>query len=74
MADKLNLGSVRADEVLTLAALRERFGWKEDSVRTARQAGLVLIRLGSQKFALGEDVIQFFRELRDRQSGVGDGT
>jgi len=66
-------GSIRRDELLTLRALRERLGWGEHTIRQARQAGLRLIRFGNKKYALGKDVLRFFRRLAEEQSNATPG-
>ncbi len=63
---------VRSGEVYSLAELRRRLGWAEASVRQARIAGLRLVTFGRQKFALGEDVLAFFRRLAERQQTQTD--
>lgn len=62
-------GSIRADEVLSLGELQQRFKWGYKSSRHAQSMGLPTVELGRQKFCLGEDVIQFFRKLADAQAG-----
>jgi len=69
MSDPRHLsGTVRADELLTLQELKKRLGWGEHAVRQARKAGLRLVRFGSSKYAIGADVLAFFRRLGDQRS------
>lgn len=63
---------VRAGEVYSLAELRRRLGWHEHAVRQARVNGLRLVVFGRAKYALGEDVLAFFRRLADRQQAPTD--
>lgn len=56
-------GSVRADEVLPLEVLRQRFRIGNKSVASMRRAGLPIRRLGRQGFVLGADVLEFFGRL-----------
>ena len=58
-------GSIRADEVLSLAELKRRLGWGEHATRQARAAGLRLIGFGRAKFVLGRDLIAWFDRLGD---------
>jgi len=60
--------SIEAGEVMSLAELKRRLKWREHAVRQARKAGLRLIRFGSQKYALGSDVLDFFRQLAEQQT------
>ena len=62
------LGSIQAGELVTLAELKRRLRWGEHAVRMAREAGLRLIPFGREKFALGSDVLRFFRRLGDEQT------
>jgi len=61
-------GSIQAGEVMTLQELKRRLGWGEHAIRQARKAGLRLIPFGREKFALGADVLAFFKRLADQQS------
>lgn len=56
-------GSIRADEVLPLEVLRQRFGIGSKSVASMRRAGLPIRRLGRQGFVLGADILDFFGRL-----------
>ncbi len=67
-------GVVRADEVYRLAELKRRLGWQDHALRQARRAGLRLIPFGREKFALGSDVLDFFRRLADKQDGGPEGS
>jgi hypothetical protein len=63
---------IRSGEVYTLAELRRRLGWAEHGVRQARIAGLRLVTFGRQKFVLGDDALEFFRRLAERQQAQTD--
>jgi len=63
------LGSVDGNELLRLAELKRRLGWGEHAVRQARAAGLRLVAFGREKYALGADVLDFFRRLAEEQAG-----
>lgn len=56
-------GSVRADEVLALSTLRERFGIGDKGVAQMRRAGLPIRRFGRQGYVLGSDLLEFFADL-----------
>jgi len=56
-------GAVRADELIPLAVLRDRLGLGNKGIRTLREAGLPVRRLGRQGFVLGRDVLDFFGGL-----------
>lgn len=58
-ADQRNLGSISADELLTLDAIKARLGLGVAAMRTARRRGLVVKRIGSRGFVLGEDLIAY---------------
>lgn len=60
-------GSIDGNELLRLAELKRRLGWGEHAVRQARAAGLRLIAFGREKYALGSDVLDFFRRLAEEQ-------
>ena len=62
-------GSIQAGEVMSLSELKRRLKWGEHAVRQARKAGLRLIAFGSQKYALGTDVLDFFRKLANQGAG-----
>jgi len=64
-------GSIRSDELLSLAELRRRLGWQEHAVRQARRAGLRLVSFGREKYVLGADVLQFFEKLGAEQERGG---
>jgi len=65
-------GSIRSDEILSLAELRRRLGWGEHAIRQARRQGLRLIGFGREKFALGRDVLAFFERLGAEQAAGGE--
>jgi len=52
-------GSIAADELLTLAAVKERLGLGVAAMRTARRRGLKVRRIGSLSFVLGRDIIDY---------------
>lgn len=57
-------GSVRSDELLTLAELKRRLSWGDRSVAAAQRAGLRAVGFGRQKFVLGADVIAWLLERK----------
>ena len=65
------VGMIRDGEVYRLRELQRRMGWGEHATRRARAAGLVLVTFGREKYALGADVLIFFRQLGERQTGNG---
>ena len=56
-------GSIRADEVLPLEVLRQRFGIGTKGVAAMRRAGLRIRRVGRQGYVLGTDLLDFFARL-----------
>jgi len=65
-------GSIRSDELLSLAELRRRLGWGEHMVRTARKAGLGFIKLGREHYIRGQTVLDFFAQLEREQAAGGE--
>ena len=63
---------VRAGELYSWLELRRRLRWGEHAGRMARVAGLRLISFGREKFVLGQDVLEFFQRLGERQQAVTD--
>jgi hypothetical protein len=61
------LGSIRADELLTLDEVRRRLKWGYKTVAKAQRDGLVVIHWGRQAYVLGEDLLRFFRSLREQK-------
>lgn len=62
------VGVIRGDELYRLQELQRRMSWGEHATRQARAAGLRLVSFGREKYALGADVLAFFRRLSDLQS------
>ena len=62
-----DLGSVVAGEVLPRAEVARRLGVGAKTLRQAERNGLRVIVLGKSKFCLGADVLEFFKQLADRQ-------
>jgi len=62
-------GEIRSDCLYRLAELKRRLAWGEHAVRQARKAGLRLRRFGREKYALGQDVLDFFKRLDDDMDG-----
>ena len=59
---------VSANAVYSWSELCRRFGWEEHAARQARIQGLRLVRFGRGKYALGEDVLSFFKRLAESQT------
>lgn len=59
--------SVEAGSVLTLQELARRLRWKRHSIRQARRLGLPVVRFGSRDYCLTDDVVMWFRTLREQQ-------
>jgi hypothetical protein len=58
---------ISANAVYSWQELQRRLRWGEHSARQARVAGLRLVTFGREKYALGSDVLDFFKRLGDRQ-------
>lgn len=70
MSDNQQLGPIRPDELYPVSVLKERLGWKETALRSARRDGLKVKRYGNLYFVLGSDVVEFLRrvETTDRNT------
>jgi len=64
-------GSIRRDEVVSLAEFQRRFGLGEHAIRQCRRLGLRMARLGNRKFVLGSDAMAFFERLAVEQQQAG---
>jgi hypothetical protein len=53
--------AIRADEILPLVVLKQRFGWGDCSVSQAQKAGLRMLTFGSKKYVLGAELIRFLQ-------------
>jgi len=62
-------GSVRADELLPLSELGRRLGMGHKTLARVQRAGLRTVLFGRMKYALGADVLAFFRRLAAEQDG-----
>ncbi len=62
-------GSIRADEVYTLAEACRRLGWGRRTWWQAEKAGLRAVRFGKQKFLRGAAVLEFFERLEAEGNG-----
>jgi hypothetical protein len=60
-------GSIRADEILPLAVVRQRLGWGNKTAARAIRDGLPAVEYGRQKFCLGRHVLEWFAELAQEQ-------
>jgi len=60
--------SVRADEVLTVVELCRRLRWRGHSLRQAKRLGLPTIRFGARDYAIGDEVLTWFKSLAQRKS------
>ena len=65
-------GSVLPGEILSLAALKARFSWRDHAVRSARRNGLKFVRVGRQHFTTGAWILAFLDELDRQQNGSPD--
>lgn len=52
-------GSISADELLTLDAVKTRLGLGTRALRTARRNGLKVRRIGQRSFVLGRDLLSY---------------
>jgi hypothetical protein len=64
---------ISANAVYSWSELCRRFGWEEHAARQARVNGLRLVRFGRGKYALGSDVLKFFKRLAERQAQAQEG-
>ena len=62
-------GSIRADEVVSMAEFGRRLGFAHKALADAQRAGLRTIFFGRCKFVLGSDAIAFFQRLAEQQKG-----
>jgi hypothetical protein len=73
------LDSIRADELLPLPVLGQRFGLAKKSLILAQRQGLRTVKFGHRKYAFGRDVLAWFDRLAEKQtatgsdSGIGEG-
>ena len=70
------LGSIRADELLPLPVLGQRFGLAKKSLIIAQRQGLRTVKFGHRKYAFGRDVLSFFDGLAESEPnkyGTGNG-
>ena len=66
------LGSIRADELLPLAVLGQRFGLAKKSLILAQRRGLRTVKWGHRKYVFGRDVLAWFDGLDDPQGEEGN--
>lgn len=52
-------GVIAHDEVYTLAEFRERVGWSDHSLRTARRNGLKVIYTNGRGYVRGIDFVRY---------------
>jgi hypothetical protein len=65
------LGSIRADELLPLPVLGQRFGLAKKSLIQAQRQGLRTVKFGHRKYCFGRDVFSFFDGLTEQEGGEG---
>lgn len=63
--------AVRADELLTIAAVGARLGLGAASLRTMRRQGLRVVRLGGRAFVTGRDLLDFASRIGNADGGEG---
>lgn len=56
-------GEIRSDSLYTYGGLKRTLGWGIAQIRTARQKGLPVHRLGRQPLVLGRDLLAFAEGL-----------
>jgi hypothetical protein len=66
------LDSIRADELLPLSVLGQRFGLAKKSLILAQRQGLRTVKFGHRKYAFGRDVLAWFDRLGDGQAAGGN--
>jgi len=57
-----NIGTVSADEMLTLDAIKHRLGLGVHALRSARRNGLKVRRLGRRSYVLGKDLMDYIEK------------
>jgi hypothetical protein len=68
------LDSIRADELLPLAILGQRFGLAKKSLILAQRQGLRTVKFGHRKYAFGKDILAFFDALRGDATNSSNST
>lgn len=61
-------GVISTFELYTLDELKQRMGWTDSSLRSARLRGLRLLGFGKRRFVRGRDVVRFLEAWAAEQS------
>lgn len=61
-------GLIRSGEMYTLDKFKSSLGLTDAAFRSLKRAGLPIVRYGKRGYLIGEIVIQFFSQLRDKES------
>lgn len=73
-AQRCDLNSIHADELLPLPILKKRLGWGNRSIAQAQRDGLRAVVFGRGKYVLGRDLLAFFDRLGEQQGKGGPQT
>lgn len=61
-------GVIARDEVYTLDEFRERVGWSDHALRTARRNGLTVICTNGRGYVLGSDFLAYLDAKRRQET------